>query len=249
MKVLYIDQNCSASFLIKDILLTNRIYCEVLSLSPEMKLTELPRCGLIIIDFYTITPECYPVLEQICHDSSTPILVLCPQNHFQEKIKIDSEKICFICKAFSQEDLINQIHFLASPAPVAQQSVKVGLLTLHAHYRIVEAYDKLLPLTSHEFKIVEALMQNRGSVVEKTALLKKLYQNQDCPDEKIIDVFVCKIRKKLEKLLGPAGKNYIITVWGRGYLMQDSGLKHKVDADLSSTCSDDDQETVFFSKN
>jgi two-component system cell cycle response regulator CtrA len=87
--------------------------------------------------------------------------------------------------------------------------------------RTVEVDGKPLHLTSKEYGILELLVLRKGSLLTKEMFLNHLYGGIDEPDLKIIDVFVCKLRKKLEKVSG--GINYIETVWGRGYILKESG--------------------------
>ncbi len=72
-------------------------------------------------------------------------------------------------------------------------------------------------LTVHEYLVVELLAVRTGAVVTKEAFLGHLYSGFDLPEIKIVDVFLCKVRKKL----GPASK-FIETVWGRGYIMRET---------------------------
>ena len=74
-----------------------------------------------------------------------------------------------------------------------------------------------------EYGIMELLSLRKGSTLNKEQFLNHLYGGIDEPELKIIDVFICKLRKKLEVASG--GKNYIETVWGRGYILKDPDEK------------------------
>jgi two-component system cell cycle response regulator CtrA len=76
-------------------------------------------------------------------------------------------------------------------------------------------------LTGKEYCIFELLSLRKGAIVTKGMLLDHLYGEMDAPELKIIDVFVCHLRKKLA--LATGGKHYIETVWGRGYRLRGSG--------------------------
>ena len=78
---------------------------------------------------------------------------------------------------------------------------------------------KTLHLTGKEYGIMELLSLRKGATLNKDQFLNHLYGGIDEPELKIIDVFICKLRKKLERASG--GKNYIETVWGRGYVLRD----------------------------
>jgi two-component system cell cycle response regulator CtrA len=76
-----------------------------------------------------------------------------------------------------------------------------------------------LHLTGKEYGILELLSLRKGTTLTKEMFLNHLYGGMDEPELKIIDVFVCKLRKKLTA--GTGGENYIETVWGRGYVLRD----------------------------
>ena len=85
--------------------------------------------------------------------------------------------------------------------------------------RTVEVDGKTVHLTSKEYAILELLAMRKGTVLTKEMFLNHLYGGMDEPELKIIDVFVCKLRRKLYEASG--GKNYVETVWGRGYMLRD----------------------------
>ena len=77
----------------------------------------------------------------------------------------------------------------------------------------------MLHLTSKEYALLELLGMRKGTTINKEQFLNHLYGGMDEPEMKIIDVFLCKIRRKIEKL--SEGEEYIETVWGRGYILKD----------------------------
>ena len=85
--------------------------------------------------------------------------------------------------------------------------------------RSVDADGKPIHLTGKEYAILELLSLRKGTTLTKEMFLNHLYGGMDEPELKIIDVFVCKLRKKLSEATN--GDSYIETVWGRGYVMQD----------------------------
>jgi hypothetical protein len=83
----------------------------------------------------------------------------------------------------------------------------------------VEVDGKPLHLTGKEYGIMELLSLRKGTTLTKEMFLNHLYGGMDEPEVKIIDVFICKLRKKIQDQAG--GDNYIETVWGRGYVLRD----------------------------
>ncbi|MDY0009790.1 MAG: response regulator transcription factor, partial [Bdellovibrionales bacterium] len=109
----------------------------------------------------------------------------------------------------------------------AQSIIKTGPVAVNLDARTVEVDGKQLHLTSKEYGIIELLSLRKGSTLTKEMFLNHLYGGMDEPEVKIIDVFICKLRKKIEKI-SPEGGGCIETVWGRGYVLRDpSGATEK----------------------
>jgi two-component system cell cycle response regulator CtrA len=96
--------------------------------------------------------------------------------------------------------------------------LRVGNLQLNLDSREVSIDSQLIHLTGKEYAILELLVLRKGMVLTKEAFLNHLYGGMDEPEMKIIDVFICKLRKKLA--IAGAG-NLIGTVWGRGYMIRE----------------------------
>ena len=102
-----------------------------------------------------------------------------------------------------------------------QATIRTGDLVVDLETRVVSVHDRPVQLTGKEYCIFELLSLRKGTVVTKGMLLDHLYGGEGPPELKIIDVFVCHLRKKLTRATG--GKHYIETVWGRGYRVRDPG--------------------------
>jgi len=96
--------------------------------------------------------------------------------------------------------------------------VQCGDLLVNLDTKIVEINGVRVHLTPKEYQILELLALGKGTTLTKEMILNHLYGGMDEPQLKIIDVFVCKLRKKLANASG--SKNYIKTMWGRGYLLR-----------------------------
>ena len=97
--------------------------------------------------------------------------------------------------------------------------IRTGKLTVNLDSRTVDVEGHPVNLTGKEYGILELLSLRKGTTLTKEMFLNHLYGGMDEPELKIIDVFVCKLRKKLGQATG--GDNYIDTVWGRGYVLRD----------------------------
>jgi two-component system cell cycle response regulator CtrA len=125
----------------------------------------------------------------------------------------------YITKPFDKEELVARIQAVIRRSKgYSQPLLKVGALLLNLDSREVQVEGREVHLTGKEYAILELLVLRRGMVLTKEAFLNHLYGGIDEPEMKIIDVFICKLRKKLAQ--AGAG-NLIGTVWGRGYMMRD----------------------------
>jgi DNA-binding winged helix-turn-helix (wHTH) protein len=100
-----------------------------------------------------------------------------------------------------------------------QSVVRIGKLVVNLDQRVVLVDDHPVHLTAKEYGIVELLVLHMGTPLTKAMIVDHLYGGLDEPEVKIIDVFVCNLRKKLAQATG--GSHYIETVWDRGYVLRD----------------------------
>ena len=108
---------------------------------------------------------------------------------------------------------------MRSPIVDRPSTIRSGDLVVDLDSRVVSVHDKPVRLTGKEYSVLELLSVWQGTTVTKEMFLSHLYRGMDEPEIKIIDVFVCKLRKKLAE--ATSGKSYIETVWGRGYRLRD----------------------------
>jgi two-component system, cell cycle response regulator CtrA len=101
----------------------------------------------------------------------------------------------------------------------AQSVIVTGQLKLNLDTKTLEVNGQCVPLTSKEYQLLELLSLSKGATLSKEMILNHVYGGIDEPELKIIDVYICKLRKKLQAATG--GQHYIETVWGRGYVLRD----------------------------
>jgi two-component system cell cycle response regulator CtrA len=223
MKVLLVEDHEPTVSAITELLKTNGIDCDSCEEGESaLQISRFYRYDLIIIDLLLPDMHGYDLLTKIRTFSNAPILILSGQQSVSDKVKtLGFGADDYLTKPFNGEELIARIKALARRSEGhACSIIKVGELVLNLDHGSVEVNGNLLQLTGKEYKILELLMQRKGVIITKTTFLDKLYSGIDEPEEKIIDVFVCKIRKKLERFL-PSGRNYIETIWGRGYVLRE----------------------------
>jgi two-component system cell cycle response regulator CtrA len=122
-------------------------------------------------------------------------------------------------RPFHKDELVARIHAIVRRSKGHAQSViQTGDLVVNLDTKMVEVGGQRVHLTGKEYQILELLTLRKGTTLTKEMFLTNLYGGMDEPEIKIIDVFICKMRKKLANV--SLGKNYIETVWGRGYVLR-----------------------------
>ena len=130
----------------------------------------------------------------------------------------------YLLKPFNMQELTARLQALVRRANGHSQNIlQFGDLTLNLSARDVRVGDTLVDLTAKEYQMFELLCLRKGNVVSKESFLDHLYGGMDEPEMKIIDVFICKLRKKIEK--SGAASPLIQTVWGRGYRVNTDAMQ------------------------
>ena len=176
---------------------------------------------IVVLDLLLPDMEGYEVVRRMrAARMETPVLILSGLTRPQAKVKgFGMGADDYITKPFDKEELIARIQAVIRRSKgYSQPILKVGSVELNLDSREVTADGKIVHLTGKEYAILELLVLRKGMVLTKEAFLNHLYGGIDEPEMKIIDVFICKLRKKLS--VAGAG-NLIGTVWGRGYMMRD----------------------------
>ena len=123
-------------------------------------------------------------------------------------------------KPFHKDELVARIHAVVRRSKGHAQSViKTGDVLVNLDAKTVEVAGQRVHLTGKEYQMLELLSLRKGTTLTKEMFLNHLYGGMDEPELKIIDVFICKLRKKLAS--ATHGEHYIETVWGRGYVLRD----------------------------
>ena len=112
------------------------------------------------------------------------------------------------------------LNAVAACATLSPAIIEVGAIRLNVESKTVEVNGQRVHLTGTEYELLERLALRKGVTLTKEMILNHLYGGMDRePKLKIINVFVCKLRRKLCAATG--GPHYIETVWGRGYVLRD----------------------------
>ena len=185
-------------------------------------LAKLYDYDLILLDLDLPDMNGMEVLRQIrLSRIDTPILILTGSDDTEVKLRgFGFGADDYMTKPFHREELIARIQAIIRRSKGHSQAViRTGRMVVNIDARSVEVDGKAVNLTGKEYQILELLSLRKGTTLTKEMFLNHLYGGMDEPELKIIDVFICKLRKKLSEAL--AGDNHIETVWGRGYVLRD----------------------------
>ncbi len=177
---------------------------------------------LILLDLNLPDMTGYDVLRQIrLARIDTPILILTGADDTDSKLKgFGSGADDYLTKPFNREELIARIHAIIRRSKGhAQAVIHTGRVAVNLDAKTVDVDGAAVHLTGKEYQMLELLSLRKGTTLTKEMFLNHLYGGMDEPELKIIDVFICKLRKKLSEATGDG--SHIETVWGRGYVLRD----------------------------
>jgi two-component system, cell cycle response regulator CtrA len=151
---------------------------------------------------------------------NTPILILSGNADIDAKVRgLGYGADDYMTKPFNRDELVARINAIVRRAKGHSQSViRTGDIVVNLDAKTVEVGTSRVHLTGKEYQMLELLSLRKGTTLTKEMFLNHLYGGMDEPELKIIDVFICKLRKKLQVA---CGEHHIETVWGRGYVLRD----------------------------
>ncbi|GLR82775.1 response regulator transcription factor [Azospirillum sp. A1-3] len=223
MRVLLVEDDSSVAKSIELMLNTEGFIVDSTDLGEDgLEIGKLYDYDIIILDLMLPDIDGYEVLRRLrAARVTTPILILSGLTEMDNKIKgLGFGADDYLTKPFDKRELIARIQAIVRRSKGHSDSIiRTGRLTVNLDTRTVEVDQSPLHLTGKEYGILELLSLRKGTTLTKEMFLNHLYGGMDEPELKIIDVFVCKLRKKLAA--ATQGDNYIETVWGRGYVLRD----------------------------
>ena len=223
MRVLLVEDDPTTQQSVRMMLESASMVVDTTDLGEDgLEISKLYDYDIILLDLMLPDIGGMEVLRRL-RDSriETPVLILSGLTGSENKVKglgIGADD--YLTKPFNKEELLASIQAIVRRSQGHSQSViQTGMLTVNLDARTIEVNGQPIHLTGKEYGILELLTLRRGTTLTKEMFLNHLYGGMDEPELKIIDVFICKLRKKLSNATG--GETYIETVWGRGYVLRD----------------------------
>jgi two-component system, cell cycle response regulator CtrA len=223
MRILLVEDDPTTSRSIEIMLTHANLNVYATDLGEEgIDLAKLYDYDLILLDLHLPDMSGHEVLRQLrMARVDTPILILTGENGTESKLRgFGFGADDYMTKPFHRDELVARIHAIIRRSKGHSQSIiSTGRISVNLDAKTVDVGGMPVHLTGKEYQMLELLSLRKGTTLTKEMFLNHLYGGMDEPELKIIDVFICKLRKKLSEATG--GDNHIETVWGRGYVLRD----------------------------
>jgi two-component system, cell cycle response regulator CtrA len=223
MRVLVIEDDSPTAKTIQMHLNSEGFVCDTTGIGEDgLEIAKRYDYDLIVLDLMLPDIDGYEILRRLrTIQVPTPVLILSGLSDIDDKIKgLGFGADDYLTKPFNKDELIARVRAIIRRSKGHSNStIQVGRLTVNLTTKMVEVDGEPIRLTGREYAILELLAVRKGSTLSKEVFLNHLYGGMEEPEFKIIDVFVCKLRKKLSDALD--GENYIETIWGRGYVLRE----------------------------
>ncbi len=223
MRVLLIEDDSAVAQSIELMLKSESFNVYTTDLGEEgVDLGKLYDYDIILLDLNLPDMSGYDVLKQLrVSKIRTPILILSGLAGIEDKVKgLGVGADDYMTKPFHKDELVARIHAIVRRSKGhAQSIIEIGDLVVNLDTKTVAVCGQPVHLTGKEYQMMELLALRKGSTLTKEMFINHLYGGMDEPELKIIDVFICKLRKKLAN--ASDGRNFIETVWGRGYVLRE----------------------------
>jgi two-component system, cell cycle response regulator CtrA len=223
MRVLLIEDDSATAQSIELMLKSESFNVYIANLGEDgVGLGTLHDYGIILLDLNLPDMSGFEVLRSLrVSKVKTPVLILSGLAGIQDKVSgLGHGADDYLTKPFHKDELVARIRAIVRRSKEYPQLViNTGDLAVNVDTKTVEVGGARVHLSAKEYQILELLSLRKGAALSKEMFLNNLYGGIDEPEIKIIDVFICKLRKRLANASN--GKVYIETVRGRGYVLRE----------------------------
>jgi two-component system cell cycle response regulator CtrA len=223
MRALLIDDDSATAQSIELTLKAESFNVDATDLGEEgVDLGKLYDYDIILLDLNLPDMSGFEVLRTLrLSRVKTPILIVTGLAGIKNKCKgLGFGADDYMTKPFHKDELVARIHAIVRRSKGhAQSIIQIGDLIVNLDAKTIEVTGARVHLTGKEYQMLELLSLRKGTFLTREVFLNHLYGGMDEPEPKIIDVFICKLRKKLAN--ASSGKNYIETAWGGGYVLRE----------------------------
>jgi two-component system cell cycle response regulator CtrA len=223
MRILLIEDDKNISTVLLNALRAEGFTCDSTDTGEDaLQLARLYEYDAILLDLMLPDMDGMELLRRFrSSKNNTPTIILSGLNGVSEKIRgLSAGADDYIEKPYNQKELIARLHTVVRRyMGYSDSKITLGRISINLQTKTAKTDGIPLKLTSKEYAILELLMLKKGHMLSKEAFLTHLYdESSNEPAQKIVDVFICKLRKKLQNAL-ESNHQYIETIWGRGYML------------------------------
>ncbi|MDR1034715.1 MAG: response regulator transcription factor [Holosporales bacterium] len=223
MRLLVVEDEISIAHRIESACSADGLLCHLVATGTEaLEMLKFYDYEAVVLDLVLPDINGFEIISRIrAIKNMTPIMILSGLSSIDDKVKcLTLGADDYLTKPFSKVELLARIYaIIRRTAGHSSSVIVIGPLEVDLKRRCVRVNGKEIALTGKEYSILELLALKKGSVLAKETFLNHIYGGMDEPEVKIIDVFICKLRKKIAELTG--GLNFIETIWGRGYTLRE----------------------------
>lgn len=223
MRILLIEDDPATAQLMELMLKSEGMHVYTTDLGEEgIDLAKLYAYDMILLDINLPDISGFEVLSTLRRSRvNTPVMIVSGLAGVEDRVRgLELGADDYLTKPFHKDELVARIHAITRRvAGYASSLITVGELVVNLATKTVLVRGKSVHLTGKEYQMLELLAARRGSTLTKEMFLNHIYGGMDEPELKIIDVFICKLRKKIGAHAD--GADYIETIWGRGYTLRE----------------------------
>jgi two-component system cell cycle response regulator CtrA len=246
MRVLMIEDDAACAQSIELMLKTEGFNVYTTDLGEEgVDLAKLYDYDIVLLDLNLPDISGFEVLRQIrVAKVSTPVIIVSGLAGIEDKVKgLTLGADDYLTKPFHTDELVARIRAITRRSRgLAQSIVETGGILVNLDTRTLEINGERVSLSGVEYRMLELFSLRRGATLSRGMFMNHLYGGMDEPEAKIVDVYVCKLRKKIKD--GGGDPSIIETIWGQGFLLRDDSKTNTRSPHSGNGFVDDETQAI-----